>query len=467
MKRAWLPTNVPCGARWSRLAALVSGTLLGALVPGCYLWHDASAWGARVDAAPSRVDAAVPVGHRDAPAPRPDGSPPDDEPDVLPDERPSDDPSADDWIDPPPSSGDPCCDVGELVPLDPVGVGGITRAVVTWEGAEWGLAYRWRMEPTSFVRLDRTAHPTVDARVLAEVAQRPIDMAWGNHRFALLTMSEVFDEPLGAIVHILDRDGAVLEQWTVAGPPADGVAIARYPAVHGWALALDTGAPRGDRTFTHVRVLGDAGSTVADVALAALPVTSSDTPGPFLSALVSVRSRLVTVRATADGAYVDTLVGPELLSAWPSAQIFVGEPLSISAARLRDHVVVVGAERDDAGTGIRALGLDPFTGGIGDVHVMARDAGTLTTPRIAGDDKGGTALMCWEESTAGGRLSVWVALVDEDGAPIGTPMRVTDATRIEGPCSVGSSGLDEFVVLIHDIGAPEHTLYGARIAVRR
>lgn len=428
--------------------AFVSGCACGAPAP-----LDAAAGevdSGEVDAA-TGDDAPAPV--VDAPVPMPTI----DEPDVEPGERPSD--HDEDWLDPPPASSDPCCAVGEPVPLSPPGVFRPSgRPLTAWDGATWGAVWRFDHDPIQFVRLDRGATRSFGPIAMDTTPMRPTSLAWGAGVFGLVANAVTGDTPARVALLVFDREGAVRRDDTLA-PDSSDSSLARFPLVHGWAIALRNG-PAGSSTG-QLFVVDDAGTRLVDRPLPLLDGASSSG-----ITVVSLLSRFVLVRTTSDGPYADTFAGADATEGPSSIRLAPEGMWPLSATALRDSVVVAMRVLTDGTSRIDALALDPFAG---IVTTPARTVVPATgpnhpTPRLANDDRGGTALMVWP-SAAGESTAVHGCLLDPTGAAIGPPFTIATVRGAFG-VAVGSSGLDEYVVLFTSEDATARH-YGVTVHVRR
>ena len=379
--------------------------------------------------------------------------PPSDEPDVEPGERPSDHPDADEWIDPP-SAGDddPCCEVGELVGVGEPGRRG-SSPIVAWNGVEWGTA--WFDERVVFRRLDVNARPASELVVVPTPIGELGEMAYGNHRFAM-----VRGEPsLGGVV-VVTRDGALLDDV----PLPDGLAgrsIARFPLTHGWA-AIGTRSLDGTVALGEMIVFDEGFALVARHDLGLIQ------PGGFGfdPAVTSAKSVLVAATADPDRGTVVRTYGGRAVER--QEQVVAGElGGELVATTLRDSVVVVG--RTDEGV-VRARVWDPFARTFrSDVVQLDRADGDQGLG-VAADDRGGTIGVCHPKRLAPGEGNpdaVVFALLGPEGQPLGDPIVAGSGYDYVAACAVAAAGQDRYALLIWDAGHEAPSIRAGLVRVRR
>jgi hypothetical protein len=457
-------------------ALLSIATAAVSCASGCYLAHgrDAPAASER-DASPGAADAGP--GH-DAGAPRTEtdaGAPPlppppplpDDEPDVGPDERPSDDPGAAEWLDPPRGFG-VCCEVGEVVGLDDVTRQG-SPPRVAWDGTEWGVTWADQASPspesagpprTLFRRLDADARPTIGAVTVDEVGAAPTAMAYGNHRFGVVSVTGRFRHRPGRLF-VIDRAGLIRDERAFPDR-LGGVAIARHPAVHGWATVANGDDPEGDGTArAHLLVFDEA---LAELARRELEWVRTDGAS---SAIVASKSVLV-VASGQPSAVIRTYTGASIEEVDATDVGPLGTELA--GAAFRDTAVF--AARDYGRGPLRTIVWDPFERRVVSPPQIVAPTRSGQGLGIAGDSVGGTLGICYP--TGGGEGfrdpdALTFMLVGGDGAPIGAPVVIASGFRYVASCAVASAGLDMYVVAWWNAAPeePRHSILAARVSVRR
>lgn len=347
--------------------------------------------------------------------------PPIDEPEVGPDERPSDDPGAGGWIDPPPASSNPCCDLGELV-----GLGDPTHQsfapVVAWGGDAWGLAWAETSAPADdpsepdhalFAELDADARPIAPPASVWGLGF-PTALAYESGRYAIAAREPGRNPGPASYVGVLDPTGALVD-FVAVDEFVHGVE--RYPAAHAW-IALTASR------VTSLRRYDDALDPVG------APVELSENVGLYAE-LVALKSRLVAVLPAPDGVMHATFAGSELEpvstgllvrpGTYTSSGGFEVRGNASAATAMRDTVVAIAMDMTD----VWSVVYDPF-----------RDAVVSGPMRIA-------------RSPADG---------GPDEAPDGWPRQ----------CAVAAAGRDHYVVAFwQNGGGPEHPIYARRVDVRR
>lgn len=443
------------------------------LLAGCYCSHELDPpldagrpprdAGPLVDAPPDAGPPRRDVGPRADAMPLPCG-----EPDVAPDERPSDDPSAATWVDPPPATTGPCCDVGELVRVDDPARQPVSPAVA-WDGTEWGVAWWDARVPDDgsdqrvvFRRIDATMTPTLGVTPVAvRFTPYPQQMVFANGCFGVAA-SAGGTTYTGLV--LTDRDGTLLRQRMILGGAA-GLSIARFPLVHGWAVvASTTGSGGGGRTPGQLLVYDEALEVLAahDVGMLA------DAGSSESATVAAARSALVVVTPpTRDGAVVRTFRGAGIELSERTEIEHVG--MYLDAVAHRDHIAIAGRDA----TGLESRGpvriaiWDPF-----DLRLVvppreiARGAGAEHA-RIAADDVGGTLGVCYT-SGASPPWQTTFALLGPDAEPIGAPVPIASGVDTNR-CAVASAGRDRYVVLVVRSWSPEGpaAIFATRVDVRR
>ena len=368
-------------------------------------------------------------------------------------------------MDPPEPRSGACCDVGDIVGLDDE-MRQASPPLVAWDGTEWGVA--WTDMPALdvaparavFRRLDVDARPVTDVASFGGIDTWLAAMAYGNHRFGVVTSSGYRDErPAG--LYVVDRDGALVTS-TLLPEGLWGLTVTRHQLVHGWAAMTRTTDEEGDgRTESELVVYDEALRLVAQHRLDAI---ETDGPG---TAIVSLKSALVvasglgrTILRTYEGYSIDEVDQTEVG--------FVGTELA--ATRFRDSVVLAG--RNYAVGPLRTMTWDPFARRVsaGPREIATTEGGQGIG--LAADDVGGTMGLCYP--VGGGTTrdadAVMFVLLDPHGAPLGEPVVVGSGFRYVASCAVGSSSRDTYVVLWWNAAwepPGRHSILAARVTVRR
>ena len=468
---------------------------------GCYLSHGAPSG---ADAGPRAVDPRRDTGptprdagaRADAAVPLPptiDASlPPLDEPDVDPDGRPSDDPGADDWLDPPAPSGDPCCVVGDVVGLDdPTHQASVP--VVAWASDSWGVAWADSSAPglpgepdhALFVRLDGDARPLMPRRTITGVGY-PTALVYAPGRFAVGLHRTGWPPSYDTYLGVLDRNGGLVD---VTAVPEIVSAVARFPLAHAWVAATRDGRAGAETAPVRLRAYDDALDATGD----ALELGSNRADHTI--GLASLKSRVVALRATDEGVMQTTVGSATLEPVSEGLVLRAGTYLDerggphvgamLAAAALRNTVVVVAMDRTDVWSAV----FDPFVGA-----VTAGPTRVATSPSYGpfgagADDVGDPVGACYSDGAGpyGGYVNVMgegrrairtgppapdrivFALLGPDGTLIGEPVTVASDLHYVAACAVASAGLDHYVVVFWnaDWDGPRHSILAARVDVRR
>lgn len=468
-----------------------------ALQAGCYLIHGLGEDGREDPPSPRRRDAGwpsewpdggpPPTSRTDALPPTMDGGPlPDDEPDVLPGERPSDDPDSGEWRDPPAPSDDICCDVGPVVGVDDPDRQA-SPPVVAWNGAEWGVSWSDTPAPAPspdyprrlvFRRLARDAHPVSGLQALDGFDASPLDLTWGNHRYALLTQVLGFRRTGPGHLVVLDRDG-VPRAVTWVPEAQQGSVIERYPAVHGWAVVAHLYSGGGEELPPSRLLLFDESLHRLPIERDLGPTVPADWRGV---AMVGVKSRLAVAQATPDGIRLRVFVGDDAEeNSAASALVWPGThpterglevvASAVGATRLRDNVVAAYLNRRD----VNVVVFDPFGGGLLHGPVPVAASAEHFNPGIAGDDVTGVTGICYPygANPPGGPTvvdpdAIRFVAVGPDGIPLGPPVTIAEGLRYVASCDVGVAGPGEFVVLFWNAARDErrHSISAATVRLR-
>jgi hypothetical protein len=277
---------------------------------------------------------------------------------------------------------------------------------------------------------------------------------------------------------ILTEAGALADVTVV---PETATQVVRFPAAHAWVVAtfLSTGGLTVD---VGLRAYDDALDEIGG----AIPLGVSPPDRPL--ALVSVKSRIVALRATEDGIVQATFAGDALERVSEGALMrpgtYVderGEPrvgAAIAATASRDTVVAVAMDR----TNLSSVVFDPFSLAVTDGPTVLAQSPADGGHAIAADAIGGTLGVCYPDGAGpyGGYVgedragppdadSVRFALLGPDGARIGEPVTIATDLRYVAACAVAAAGRDRYVVVFWNAArdSRRHSILAAAVTVRR
>lgn len=408
--------------------------------------------------------------------------PPIDEPDVGPDERPSDDPSAGGWIDPPPASSDPCCDVGELV-----GLGDPSRQafppLVAWGGDAWGVAWADQAAPVFdhetdpdhalFAQLDTDARPIMPTARIWGLG-RPFALAYASGRYAIAAFPPGINTDF-SYLGVLHPAGALVDYVAVdVGEQIQDVS--RFPAAHAWVVMTRRGPGASLRRYD------DALDPVGD------PIPLGDIRADYGATLVALKSRLVAVVPTREGVQHATFAGSELEPIGAGLLVRPGTyrseygvdelGVATAATAMRDTVVAIAMDTTD----LWSVVYDPFRGEVVSGPMRIARSPAYLGHDVAGDHEGGTVGVCYPDGDApyGGYHGdpptpgpapdrVRFALLGPDGAPLGTAVTIASGLLNAVSCSIACVGRDRYAVALWDADGldPGFAIFAATVRVRR
>lgn len=420
-------------------------------------------------------------------------SPPDESPAMV-GKRPSDLPAAALWTDPPAPSSDPCCDVEQLTGLDDPNRQASPPGVA-WNGSGWTVTWGdfdgdqpSRPHLPMLRPLDAGAQPLGGLVAVAGPAMRlhagnPTALAWDQGRYALVTATRQLEQvALPAQVLLVESTGALQASAGIENA-SDGGAVTRFPLISGWALVTYDDVDGGVSGQSRLLMLDDQLRRVGrEVNL-----------GRTLYAdwrsfeVLSMTSRLVVAQATDAGIRMRTFVGPRLDEARAVPTIETGIRLvraptsrtdsvlkertvaAVGAGRLRDTVVVAALNEAE----VRTWVYDPFANSMIAGPTRAGTSTGYRTPGVAGEDRGGTAGICYPDGGTPTRDAdtLKFALIGPDGAPRGQPVTIASGLRYVAACAVAAGNRDEYLVTLWNAGKdPKESrasILAALVRVRR
>jgi hypothetical protein len=287
------------------------------------------------------------------------------------------------------------------------------------------------------------------------------------------------------LVGILDEHGSLRAGFT----PVRGLGhgrIARFAAIHGWAVAANYDGTAGDSsTDVYALRVDDSARLIGEPVMLAHATHFSD----GVPSVVGLESRAVVVWAGGEGVmqsslHADGSVGDasrlmtmhthEGLRGRDGAEVRL-TPHAIAAASFRDTVVVVGADASH----IHAIVYDPFEDVVVGEDRVIGDSPTIDARLgVVGDSKNGLIGVCYPygDGPFGGYVDgrgppdadeIRFQLLGPTGEVRGEPVVVVAGLSYAAGCAVARAHDDFIVVWWHADGLdPGHGIVAQRVRPR-